>query len=179
MRRGCLPGIEHCEDTMRAATVAILVCVLPGPVALRAQVRVPIDLTAGYIYNAPGDLVPFRGAITASGSYRVAERLMVGVAAGYVRADSTEAGVLGGQVDFCLVGCFLDLEIALMGRAAGAPLGTPMVPISLGIVATLAGVRTGVLVTRDFKRDATALELLIRLDLITLGDLYELLSGGQ
>ena len=148
------------------------------PTALHAQFIVPVDLTAGYVYNAPGEVVPFRGAVTVSFDYRVSGRFTIGVPVGYVRVDSTDAGTIGGQVGFRLLGDFDDLNVTLLGRAAAAPFGTPMVPITVGVVGTFFGARTGVLITRDVKRDATALELLMGFDLVAVGDLYDALTGG-
>lgn len=178
---GCLSvATLNCRDgSMRVAPILLSSLVLLLPTALHAQVIVPLDLTAGYVFNAPGELVPFRGAVTVSFDYRVSGRVTIGVPVGYVRADSTDAGTIGGQVGFRLLGDFDDLNLALLGRATAAPVGTRMVPITVGVVGTFFGARTGVFITRDVKREATALELLVGLDLVAVGDLYDALTGGS
>lgn len=163
---------------MRIRPIVLSACIVMLPCGLQAQLRVPIDLTTGYIYNSSESSAPFRGAVIATPSYRVTSKITLGIPVGYVRADSVDAGIVGGQVEVCVLGCFLDLEVAFAGRVAGAPVGTPMVPLSLGTVFTFTAVRTGFMVTRDVKRKNTALELLFGVDLIALGDLFTLLFGG-
>jgi hypothetical protein len=165
------------EEAMRLSVLAFTAYATLGPPLLSAQ-TIPLDLTTGYIFNVPGDRVPFRGAITASFNYRLSRRFVVGVPAGYVWADSADAFILGGQVAFRLVGELDDANVAFLVRAAGAPAGTSMVPITAGLIVTALGVRTGVLVTRDLEREATALELLLGIDVLAIGDLIDAFAGG-
>jgi hypothetical protein len=156
-------------------------CLLLTPEQLVArQVRVPLDFTAGYVYNAPGDLVPFRGAVTASLGYRVAERLMLGASVGHVVAGSATSWVAGGQLDVCLVACFGDLEVGIMGRVMHDFAQTRMFPISAGLVITATALRSGFVVTRDLERDDTALELIFGLELLSIPEVIKtILPGGE
>jgi hypothetical protein len=173
------PCLAKSRNLRRRLLSLLPLCLLLTPQQLMArQVRVPLDFTAGYVYNAPGDLVPFRGAVTGSVGFRVVERLMLGPAVGYVVAGSTTAWVAGGQLDVCLAGCFADLEIGIMGRVMHDVAQTPMFPVSAGLVITAMALRSGFVVTRDFDRDDTALELIFGLELLSVPEVIKILFPG-
>jgi ABC-type branched-subunit amino acid transport system permease subunit len=161
----------------------VVFAALLAPRSLPAQnlpVLVPIDLTAGYNYNAPGKLVPFHGAITVSSAFRVATGLRIGPALGYVVSDSTGAWVAGGQLDYSLFALFNDaVNIDVFGRVSSSIGRTKMLPVSAGIVATLLGIRTGVVATRDIERDMTALELVFGLEPVILVKVLKAIGGGK
>jgi len=158
--------------------VALTALIAPSP--LRAQkLLVPIDLTAGYSYNAPGNGVPFRGAISAFGGFRTAKGLRIGPSFGYVVADSTGAWVAGGQVGYSLLAFQDVVNVELLGRVSLSMGRTKMLPVSAGVVATLLGVRTGVVATRDFDRDMTTLEIDFGLEPVTFVKLLKEIVGGK
>jgi hypothetical protein len=177
-RKGCRFIIEH---LVYSVTLAAFL----GPSSLLGQkgrVLLPLDLTTGYIYNSPGDVVPFRGSIDATGAIRIGKRLRAGPSLGFVIADSTKAWVIGGQLSYSLfaVKDFEDLvNIDVFCRVSWSPGTTKMVPLSAGVAATFLGVRTGVIVTRDTHRQRSALGLIFGLEPVTFIKVVKELIGGR
>lgn len=130
--------------------------------------RVPVEFSGGYLFNVPGDVVPFRGAITGLVGFRVAPKLMLGPAVSYVVSSPSEALDAGGQVDYCLLGCFADLEVGLIGRAMYGISGDDMFPVSAGFMVTAIALRSGFLITRDFELDVTSMEVVFGLELVSV-----------
>lgn len=141
--------------------------------------RVPIDSSGGYQYNVPGSVVPFRGAITGSVGFRVAPKLMLGPTVSYVVSSPSEALVAGGQVDYCLVGCFADLEVGLVGRAMWGIAGDDMFPVSAGFMVTVTALRAGFLITRDFELDVTSMEVVFGLELVSIPEVLKAMSCNE
>ncbi len=171
---------KSCSELLSQLIGSYALAALLAPSHLPAQkLMVPIDLTAGYSYNAPGGVVPFRGAIAVSGGFRVAKGLRIGPSLGYVVAGSTGAWVAGGQFGYSLVAFNDVVMIDVMGRVSLSIGRTKMRPVSAGVVATLLGVRTGVFATRDFERDMTALELVFGLEPVTFVKFLKEIVGGK
>jgi hypothetical protein len=134
---------------------------------------------AGYIYNVPGDVVPFRGTISASAAVRVAKGLRVGPSLGYVVAASSRAPVAGGQVTYALLAYQEVITMELSGRLSSSLGRTRMVPLSAGVVATFLGVRSGLFATRDLRLDQTSLELVLGLEPITFAKVLKSIGAGK
>lgn len=146
---------------------------------LAAQ-RVSIDFSGGYLYNVPGDVVPFRGAITGTVGFRVHPKLLVSPAVSYVVASPAMSLAVGGQVDYCLLGCLADLEVGLMGRIMRSIIEDDMWPVSVGFVLTVTALRSGFVVTRDFaKPGVTSMEVFFGLELLSIPQLLKALSCDE